>query len=161
MTSWMVPSVKRLISPSWVLISFVARHLMPFWLRLIICERLLPNQLSAVTFSLALTGGSSMPRDLLVHNNLSTIFVHLNDRITPTQLRFNMSQLACNNFRLDWITPYQRLIWGHRSFLLPDIFISDFLPLAATRFLDSDSLLSLEQNRCHLEPNRTVESHSG
>src|SRR5262245_20843837 len=51
MTPWMVHSVKRLISPSWVLISFVARHLMPFWLRLIICECLLPNQLSAVTCS--------------------------------------------------------------------------------------------------------------
>jgi hypothetical protein len=50
-----------------------------------------------------------MPRDLFVHNNLLTIFVHFDDRITPTQLRFNMSQVA-RNFRPDWITPYERLI---------------------------------------------------
>jgi hypothetical protein len=67
------------------------------------------NQRSPSRLSPASTGGSSMPRDLFVHNNLSTIFVHLNDRITPTQLRFNMSQLA-RNFRLDWIAPYERLI---------------------------------------------------
>jgi len=51
-----------------------------------------------------------MPRDLFVRNKLSTIFIHLNDGITPTQLRFNVSQLARNNFGLDWITPYKRLI---------------------------------------------------
>jgi hypothetical protein len=105
----MVPSVKRLISPSWVLISFVARHLMPFWLRLIICECLLSINAPSSRLSLNSTGASSMPRDLFVHNNLSTIFVHLDDRITPTQLRFNMSQLA-GNFRVDWITPFERLI---------------------------------------------------
>ncbi|HEV8487672.1 MAG TPA: hypothetical protein VGV87_29280 [Blastocatellia bacterium] len=50
-----------------------------------------------------------MPRDLFVHNNLLTIFVYLDDRITPTQLRFNMSQLV-RNFCPDWITPSERLI---------------------------------------------------
>jgi hypothetical protein len=50
-----------------------------------------------------------MPRDLFVRNKLSTIFIDLNDGITPAQLRFNVSQLA-GNFRLDWITPYKRLI---------------------------------------------------
>jgi hypothetical protein len=59
--------------------------------------------------SLASTAGSSMPSDLFVHNNLLTIFIYLDDRITPTQLRFNMNQLA-RNFRLDWITPSQQLI---------------------------------------------------
>ena len=67
------------------------------------------NQRSAVTSLLASTSGSSMPRDLFVHNNLLTIFVHLDDRITPTQLRFNMSQLV-RNFRPYWITPSERLI---------------------------------------------------
>jgi hypothetical protein len=105
----MVPSVKRLISPSWVLISFVARHLMPFWLMLIICERLLPINAPWSRLSLNSTGGSSMPRDLFVHDNLSTIFVRFDDRITPTQLGFNMSQLA-GNFWPDWITPFERLI---------------------------------------------------
>jgi hypothetical protein len=55
------------------------------------------------------TGRSSMPRDLSVYNNFLTIFVHLDDRITPAQLRFNMSQLV-HNFRPVWITPYERLI---------------------------------------------------
>jgi hypothetical protein len=109
MTPVMVPSVKRLISPSWVLISLVARHLMPFWLRLIICERLLLINAPLSRLFLASTGGGSMPRDLFVHNNLSTIFVHLDDWIAPTQLRFNMSQLV-HNFRPVWITPYERLI---------------------------------------------------
>jgi hypothetical protein len=49
--------------------------------------------------------GCSMPRHLSVHNNLSTIFVHLDDGITPTQLRFNMSQLT-RKFRVDRITPH-------------------------------------------------------
>jgi hypothetical protein len=66
-------------------------------------------QRSAVTSSRSLTGGSSMPRNLFVRNKLSTIFIHLNDGITPAQLRFNVSQLA-GNFRLDWITPYKRLV---------------------------------------------------
>src|SRR6266404_6346195 len=109
MTPWMVPSVKRLISPSWVLISLVVRHLMPFWFRLIICERLLSINAPPSRLSRASTGGSSMPRYLFVHNNLLTIFVHLDDRITPTQLRFDMSQLV-RNFRPDWIRPSERLI---------------------------------------------------
>jgi hypothetical protein len=67
------------------------------------------NQHSAATSLPGFDWRSSMPRDLFVHNNLSTVFVHLDDRITPTQLRFNMSQLA-RNFCLDWITPYERLI---------------------------------------------------
>jgi hypothetical protein len=50
-----------------------------------------------------------MPRDLFVRNKLSTIFIDLNDGITPAQLRFNVNQLA-GNFRLDWITTYKRLI---------------------------------------------------
>jgi hypothetical protein len=50
-----------------------------------------------------------MPRDVFVHNNLFTIFVHLDDRITPTQLGFNMSQLV-RNFCPDWIAPYELLI---------------------------------------------------
>jgi hypothetical protein len=58
---------------------------------------------------LASTGGSSMPRDLFVHNNLLTILVYLDDRIAPTELRFNMSQLV-RNFRPDLITPSERLI---------------------------------------------------
>jgi hypothetical protein len=53
--------------------------------------------------------GSSMPRDLFVHNNLSTVFVFLDDRITPTQLRFNMSQAAFE-FRFYWITRFASLI---------------------------------------------------
>jgi hypothetical protein len=53
--------------------------------------------------------GSSMPRDLFVENNPLTIFVRLDDRITPTQLRFNMSQLV-RNFRRVGITPSERLI---------------------------------------------------
>jgi hypothetical protein len=43
------------------------------------------------------------------HVNPLTIFVYLDDRITPTQLRFNMSQLV-RNFRRVWITPSERLI---------------------------------------------------
>jgi hypothetical protein len=50
-----------------------------------------------------------MPRDLVVQDNLSTLFVDLDDGITPTQLGFNMSQLA-GNFRFDWITPFEKLI---------------------------------------------------
>jgi hypothetical protein len=50
-----------------------------------------------------------MPRDLFVHNNLLTIFVYLDDRITPTKLRFNMSQLV-RYFCPDWITPSERPI---------------------------------------------------
>jgi hypothetical protein len=46
----------------------------------------------------ASTGGTSMPHDRFVYKNFLTIFVHLDDRITPTQLRFNMSQLV-HNFR--------------------------------------------------------------
>ena len=91
----MVSSVRRLIKPSWVMISFMARHLMPSWLKLIICECLLRS--------------CSMPRDLVVQDNLSTLFVDLDDGITPTQLGFNMSQLA-GNFRFDWITPFEKLI---------------------------------------------------
>jgi hypothetical protein len=53
--------------------------------------------------------GNSMPRDLFVKNNPLTVFVHLDDRITPTQLRFNMSQLV-RGFRRVWITPSKRLI---------------------------------------------------
>ena len=53
--------------------------------------------------------GSSMPRDLFVHNNLLTILVYLDDRITPTQLRFNMSQMV-RNFRPDCIMSSERLI---------------------------------------------------
>jgi hypothetical protein len=68
---------------------------LPSWLKLIICERLLRS--------------CSMPRDLVVQDNLSTIFVDLDDGITPTQLGFNMSQLA-GNFRFDWITPFEGLI---------------------------------------------------
>jgi hypothetical protein len=44
-----------------------------------------------------------------VHNNLLTIFVHLDDWITPTQPRFNVSQLV-RNFRLERITRSERLI---------------------------------------------------
>jgi hypothetical protein len=69
------------------------------------CERLLPNHARSSRLS---TGGS-MPRDFFVHDNLSIIFVRLDDRITPTQLGFNMSQLA-GNFRFDWITQFERLI---------------------------------------------------
>src|SRR4030095_4213667 len=105
----MVPSVKRPIRPSWVLISLVARHLLPFWLRLLICERLLSINAPSSRLSLNSTGASSMPRDLFVHNNLSTIFVHFDDRVKPTQLRFNMSQFAAH-FRVGWITPFERLI---------------------------------------------------
>jgi hypothetical protein len=72
------------------------------------CECLLPIAPSS-RLSVASTGGGSMPRDLFVHDNLSTIFVRLDDRITPTQLGFNMSQLA-GNFRFDWITQFERLI---------------------------------------------------
>jgi hypothetical protein len=50
-----------------------------------------------------------MPRDLFVHNNLSTIFVDLDDGITPTHLGFNMSELI-GHFPPDWIMPSQRLI---------------------------------------------------
>jgi hypothetical protein len=73
------------------------------------CERLLPFNAPSSRLSLNSIGGSSMPRDLFVHNNLLTIFVHLDDRITPTQLGFNMSQ-SDGNFRPDWITPFERLI---------------------------------------------------
>jgi len=99
---------------------------------LIIGERLLPINAPPSRLSLASTGGSSMPHDLFVHNNLLTIFVYLDDRITPTQLRFNMSQLA-GNFRLDWITPSERLIWEHKNVLPPDILISDSLPFGRTQ----------------------------
>src|SRR5215468_3931585 len=108
MTPWMVPSVKRLTSPSWVLISFVARHLMPFWLRLIIANASFESTLRRHVLPV-FDWRSSMPDDLFVRDKLSTIFIHLDDGITPAQLRFNVSQLA-GNFRLDWITPYKRLI---------------------------------------------------
>src|SRR6187399_3081058 len=97
----MVPSVNRLISPPWVLISFVVRHLMPIWLRLIIANS--SFQSTHLVTSLASSGASSLPRDLFVHNNLLTILVYLDDRITPTQIRFNMSQMV-QNFRPVWIT---------------------------------------------------------
>jgi hypothetical protein len=67
------------------------------------------NHAPSSRLSVVSTGGGSMPRDLFVRNDLSTIFVRLDDRITPTQLGFNMSQLA-GNFRPDWITPFERLI---------------------------------------------------
>jgi hypothetical protein len=67
------------------------------------------NQRASSRLSLASTGGRSMPRDLFVHNNLLTVFVYLDDRITPTQQRFNMSQVVLN-FRFDWITLSKSLI---------------------------------------------------
>jgi hypothetical protein len=66
-------------------------------------------QLTPSRLSLASTGCNSMPRDVFVHNNLLTILVCLDDRITPTQLGFNMSQLV-RNFRPDWIALSERLI---------------------------------------------------
>jgi hypothetical protein len=44
-------------------------------------------------FSFTTQRGNSVPDDFSVHHNVITIFINLNDRITPTQLRFNMSQL--------------------------------------------------------------------
>jgi hypothetical protein len=63
-------------------------------------------------------GRGSMPCDLFVHNNRLTIFVHLDDWITPARFRFHMSQLA-PNFRRVWINPSEQLIWQHRNILLP------------------------------------------
>jgi hypothetical protein len=55
-----------------------------------------------------------MPRDLFVENNPLTVFVYLDDRITPTQLRLNMSQLI-RSFRRVEIAPSERLIWEHKK----------------------------------------------
>jgi len=44
-----------------------------------------------------------------MHNNLLTILVYLDDRVTPTKLRFNMSQVV-RTFGFDWLTLSESLI---------------------------------------------------
>jgi hypothetical protein len=44
-------------------------------------------------FSFTAQRANSVPDDFSVNHNIITIFINLNDWITPTQLRFNMSQL--------------------------------------------------------------------
>jgi hypothetical protein len=58
---------------------------------------------------LASTRRKSMPCHLYMHNNLLTILVYLDDRVTPTKLRFNMSQVV-RTFGFDWLTLSESLI---------------------------------------------------
>ena len=58
-----------------------------------------------------------MPRDLYVHNNLLTIVVYLDDRVTPTKLGFNMSQVV-RTFGFGCLKLSEPLIWEHNNVLL-------------------------------------------
>ena len=58
-----------------------------------------------------------MPRDLYVHNNPLTIFVYLDDRVTPAKLRFNMSQVV-RTFGFGCLKLSEPLIWEHNNVLL-------------------------------------------
>jgi len=58
-----------------------------------------------------------MPRDLYVHNNPLTIFVYLDDRVTPAKLRFNMSQVV-STFGFGCLRLSEPLICEHNNVLL-------------------------------------------
>jgi hypothetical protein len=58
---------------------------------------------------LAPTRGRSMPGHRYVAQHLLTIFVYLDDRVTPTKLRLNMSQLI-RTFGFDCLTLSESLI---------------------------------------------------
>jgi len=64
-------------------------------------------------FSFTTQRGNSVPDDFSVHHNVITIFINLNDWITPTQLRFNMSQLI-DDFGPNEITAYERPMREHK-----------------------------------------------
>jgi hypothetical protein len=86
---------------------------MPFWIPLIICEFLLqraqvmtskgfrmfgtearPSEAGALLQTLMSCATlNSIPDDFSVNHHVIAIFINRNDWITPTRLRFNMSQL--------------------------------------------------------------------